>query len=129
LIYIDANAVSPNTTSEISKLLTPLDVVFIDGSVLGGPAKGEYCPKLYLSADAKWDRELKEVEEILGGWADGKKGLNIRLMEGAGEGAASALKMCYGGINKGYVGLATLLILSEWHKRDAGVTSMIHIEC
>jgi hypothetical protein len=113
LVYIDANAIAPTTTSEISKLLTPHDVVFIDGSILGGPYKVGYCPKLYLSADTKWEDELVRVEGLLGGWDGQGGGLNIRLMEGAGEGAASALKMCYGGINKGYTGLATMLILCK----------------
>jgi hypothetical protein len=112
-IYIDANAIAPTTVTELAGILKPHAVPFIDGSILGGPAKDGYCPRLYLSADQKWENELKLVESVLGGWKDNRNGIDVKVMHGAGEGAASALKMCYGGINKGYTGIATLMVLGK----------------
>ncbi|ORY32592.1 hypothetical protein BCR39DRAFT_523044 [Naematelia encephala] len=111
LIYADLNAVSPGTTSKISALLLEHDIVFLDGSVLGLPATETFDPKIYLSCRAEFESSLNEVADVLSGGSPGK-GLAIHTMPGAGEGAASALKMCYGGINKGYVGLASLLVMA-----------------
>ncbi|OXH42363.1 hypothetical protein J008_00127 [Cryptococcus neoformans] len=38
--------------------------------------------------------------------------MKVRPMEGSGVGGASALKMCYGGINKAVSGLAAAMVLS-----------------
>jgi 3-hydroxyisobutyrate dehydrogenase-like beta-hydroxyacid dehydrogenase len=129
LIYLDANAISPGSTTELSKILEPLDIPFIDGCVIGLPATPEgHDPKIYLSSDPKWATQLDQVAEALSGRkftgagaADGAdadgQGLKVRVMRDAGEGAASALKMCYGGINKGATGLTSLVVLGEWALR------------
>lgn len=109
-IYIDANAISPTTVSHLSTLLAPAKVPFIDGAVLGLPATDTFDPKIYLSSAKEWEVHMKEVVQVLGGDGEGK-GLRIEVLDGAGEGAASALKMCYGGINKGFTGLAALMVL------------------
>lgn len=111
-IYIDANAISPGTVSEISALLAPHQIPFIDAAVLGLPASETFDPKIYLSSAKAWDKQMREVVSAIGGGRDGN-GLNIEVLEDGGEGAASALKMCYGGINKGYTGLASLIVLGE----------------
>ena len=112
-VYVDANAISPGTVSEIAKLLKERNLPFIDGSVIGGPAKEGYDPKIYLSTAKEYDGILEQVGEVLSGGAQGK-GLKIEVMTGAGEGAASALKMAYGGIAKGTTGLAAIMVLCEY---------------
>ena len=116
-IYIDANAISPTTCSEISQLLSSHDIPFIDGGVLGLPATDTFDPKIYFSCAKQWESQMKEVVDVLGGGGGGR-GLKIEVLQGAGEGAASALKMCYGGINKGYTGLASLIVLGEHFATD-----------
>ena len=111
-VYIDANAISPGTVTELSSLFKPHKMPFIDGGVVGGPARKGYDPKIYLSSAKEWEGHMKAVVNVLGGGEDGQ-GLKIEVLEGAGEGAASALKMSYGGINKGCVGLASLIVLGE----------------
>lgn len=111
-VYIDANAISPGTVGEISKILSQAGVTFIDGCVIGLPAREGFDPKVYLSTDSQHEEIMKEVSQVLGGQGE-KTGLRMIAMEGAGEGAASALKMCYGGINKGLIGLMASMILSE----------------
>ncbi|OXG36598.1 hypothetical protein C367_00125 [Cryptococcus neoformans Ze90-1] len=54
---------------------------------------------------------MQEVVQTLSGGEEGK-GMKVRPMEGSGVGGASALKMCYGGINKAVSGLAAAMVLS-----------------
>jgi 3-hydroxyisobutyrate dehydrogenase-like beta-hydroxyacid dehydrogenase len=105
-IYIDANAINPKTVSEIAKSL-PDDIPFVDGCVIGGPAREGYDPKIYFSSDSKWEKDMKRAYEVL------KDGWKIEVLENAGEGAASGLKMAYGGINKGQTGLAMMMVLGK----------------
>ncbi|ODO08754.1 hypothetical protein L198_00487 [Cryptococcus wingfieldii CBS 7118] len=115
-VYIEANAVSPETVAHISSIFQPHNTPFLDGSIIGFPATNDLgsIPKLYLSSRPEWGDKLREVAGVLSGGGDGK-GLRVRVMKDAGEGGASALKMCYGGINKGAIGLAALLVLSQAH--------------
>ncbi|ODN79709.1 hypothetical protein L202_03633 [Cryptococcus amylolentus CBS 6039] len=112
-VYIEANAVSPETVAHISSIFQPHNIPFLDGSIIGFPATNNLSsiPKLYLSSKPEWGDKLREVADVLSGGGVGK-GLRVKVMEDAGEGGASALKMCYGGINKGATGLAALLVLS-----------------
>ncbi|KAG8985454.1 hypothetical protein FRB93_005840 [Tulasnella sp. JGI-2019a] len=94
-IYIDANAISPSTAFRISKLLASSSIPFIDGSIIGGPPRDGYDPRLYLSAEAQYDSAVVgEVVEMLGGGGKHKngRGLEFIVLKDAGVGAASALK-------------------------------------
>jgi 3-hydroxyisobutyrate dehydrogenase-like beta-hydroxyacid dehydrogenase len=100
LVFIDCNAISPATMKEAAGAFAGTQVEVIDGSIIGGPPRHGYNPKLYVSAD---------TEDRSGILSD--HGLTVRRI--AGEiGAASALKMCYAGINKGFVGLGTAMLLA-----------------
>lgn len=112
LIYLDANAISPSTASEISGILREGGIPFVDGCVIGGPAREGYDPKIYLSAAKEYEHHMRDLAHVLTGSAPGK-GLKIETLEDAGEGAASALKMCYGGTTKGTIALATMLVLGK----------------
>jgi FkbM family methyltransferase len=95
--YIDCNAVAPQTAREIAAVIAGADAVFLDSGIIGGPPQqGEAGPRFYISGpEAERARVLADY------------GLDIRVMEGA-LGDASALKMCYGGLNKGQIALATM---------------------
>jgi 3-hydroxyisobutyrate dehydrogenase-like beta-hydroxyacid dehydrogenase len=99
-VYIDCNAISPATMSEVANAFAGTKVQVLDACIIGLPPTGERCPKLYVSADASNRTSLLETY-----------GIPVRPVAGD-IGAASALKMCYSGINKGLTGLGTAMLLA-----------------
>lgn len=99
--FMDCNAISPKTMAEVAAIFDTDCGVVLDGSIIGGPPKpGHKGPKLYVSGDAA------DESGVLAG-----HGLQVRRIAGA-IGAASALKMCYAGINKGVTGLGAAMLLA-----------------
>ncbi len=99
--FMDCNAISPKTMAEVASIFGSDCGVVLDGSIIGGPPKpGQKGPRLYVSGDTANDSGVL-VEY----------GLQVRRIDGA-IGAASALKMCYAGINKGVTGLGTAMLLA-----------------
>ncbi|MGY5775444.1 DUF1932 domain-containing protein [Rhizobium sp. LEGMi135b] len=99
--FMDCNAISPKTMTQVAAIFGSDCGVVLDGSIIGGPPKpGHKGPKLYVSGDAANDSGVL-VEY----------GLQVRRIDGA-IGAASALKMCYAGINKGVTGLGAAMLLA-----------------
>jgi hypothetical protein len=88
-IYVDANAVAPSRLKQIAALGARL----VDGSIIGG-SEG---PRLYLSGESA---DVRRVADLFEGTAVAAVQLGNEL------GAASALKMAYGGWNKIGVALA-----------------------
>ncbi|AYD01478.1 NAD(P)-dependent oxidoreductase [Neorhizobium sp. NCHU2750] len=99
-VYVDCNAISPATMKEVAETFIGTKVEVLDGCVIGLPPSGGKPPKLYVSSDA--DNRTSTL---------GQHGLPVRTVSG-GIGAASALKMCYAGINKGLTGLGTAMMLA-----------------
>ncbi|KAF7298162.1 NAD-binding phosphogluconate dehydrogenase-like protein [Mycena chlorophos] len=106
-IYVDCNAVSPETALKIGGLFRGTSIKFVDAGIIGGPPKGEYNPTFYASGD---DHDALRSFEGLS-----EVGLKISALrdEGAGIGSASALKMSYAGITKGTTALFTTMILGD----------------
>ncbi|MGZ9722584.1 NAD(P)-dependent oxidoreductase [Rhizobium miluonense] len=99
--FIDCNAISPQTMMQVASIFGSDRGVVLDGSIIGGPPKtGQKGPKLYVSGDAA------DSSAVLA-----EHGLQVRRIDGP-IGAASALKMCYAGINKGVTGLGTAMLLA-----------------
>ena len=49
-IYIDLNAVSPETAAEVARILAPSGASFVDGGIIGAPPKGNAPgPTFYVS--------------------------------------------------------------------------------
>jgi hypothetical protein len=100
LVYVDCNAVSPDTVKAIAKQWKDTsDVVVLDAGIIGGPPSSpdapedqKYDPTLYASAGPDGGEALKEFVEL-------GKARNVKVValegEGAGIGDASALKMSY----------------------------------
>ena len=105
-IYVDCNAVSPETARRIGKILADTGTRYVDGGIIGGPPREGYTPRLYVSGP-----DARRVEDL------NRYGLDVRTVEG-GIGAASALKLSYAGINKGVIGLGAAMVLAA---RRAGV--------
>jgi L-threonate 2-dehydrogenase len=100
-IFIDCNAVSPQSVAAIGDVVAASGTPFVDGCIIGSPPKpGAQSPAFYVSGPSA--RDVSVLTQL---------GLDIRHLE-APIGAASALKMSYAGITKGLVGLAAAMILS-----------------
>ena len=99
LVYADINAIAPQTTREIGRVVTEAGARFVDGGIIGGPPRpGVSSPRIYLSG-----------EHAAGLLALKQRGLDVRLL-GPDVGQASGLKMCYGALTKGLTALATELL-------------------
>jgi 3-hydroxyisobutyrate dehydrogenase-like beta-hydroxyacid dehydrogenase len=100
-VYIDANAVSPETVGRIAGIVAATGAPFLDGAILGLPPKpGSRGPRVYVSGpDTAPALVLRDL------------GLDLRVCPGD-VGAASSLKMSYAGLNKGLTALAALMILA-----------------
>jgi len=99
-VYVDCNAVSPQTAARIAAIVEPTGAVFVDGGIIGGPPREGYAgPAIYASGpEAERTQALKD-------W-----GLDWRVIEGP-IGAASGLKMSYAGITKGTTAIAAAMLL------------------
>ena len=101
--YLDANAISPQHTVEIGKLLEVNHILFIDGGIIGGPAWKPNETWLYLSG--------KYANQIAACFSNGP--LETKII-GDEIGKASALKMCYAAYSKGTTALlAAILATAE----------------
>ncbi|MDB5689692.1 MAG: Phosphogluconate dehydrogenase, NAD-binding, putative-like protein [Sphingomonas bacterium] len=100
-LYIDANALSPESKRGIADMLAGAGVAMVDGGIVGPPPRdGGREPTIYLSGpDAERGRMLADL------------GLRIAVLDGP-VGAAAALKMCYAAMNKGVVALAVGALLA-----------------
>jgi 3-hydroxyisobutyrate dehydrogenase-like beta-hydroxyacid dehydrogenase len=102
-LFVDCNAVSPDTVREIAAVVAGVGVPFVDGSIIGLPPRpGQPSPHFYMAGAARDTARVLLLAE---------HGLDIRVLDGP-VGAASALKMCYAGINKGLAAIASAMILA-----------------
>jgi 3-hydroxyisobutyrate dehydrogenase-like beta-hydroxyacid dehydrogenase len=100
-IYVDCNAISPATATEVAAIVAPTGAAFVDGGIIGGPPREDgYTPVLYVAGPEA---------ELLAPLRD--HGLDVRVTPGP-IGAASALKMSYAGITKGLVALSSAMMLA-----------------
>ncbi len=89
-IYVDGNAVAPDTTIAIGDIVSGGGAAFVDGGLIGPPPHRPGTTRLYLSGLGAADVAARFTEGPLTAIA-----LDNRI------GAASALKMAYAGWNKG----------------------------
>ena len=99
-IYVDCNAISPQTAHEIAAVIAPTGAEFVDGGIIGGPPRAGYNgPGIYACGPAvDRTRVLRD------------HGLDWRAIDGP-VGAASGLKMSYAGITKGTTAIAAAMLL------------------
>jgi putative dehydrogenase len=98
--FVECNAIAPATARRLHELCR---VHFIDAGIIGGPpvaatqdpAKGARC-----YASGEFASELMRLA---------KYGLDIAVLDGP-IGAASALKLAYAGMTKGFIALATAMV-------------------
>ncbi len=98
-VYVDCNAVSPQSAIRIGKILAPTGADFVDAGIIGGPPRPNYSPTIYASGPTAGHTA------VLRDW-----GIDWRVIDGP-VGAASALKMSYAGITKGTTAIASAMLL------------------
>ncbi len=87
--YADCNAVSPETSRRVGKIISAAGGQYIDGSIIGGVPKPKSMPRFYVSG-----LDVTPMEELNG------KGILVKSL-GPEIGKASGIKMCYAGMTKG----------------------------
>lgn len=99
-LFVDCNAVSPQTVRDIGAVIIPTGADFADIGIIGMPPRlGAPSPRLYAAGSGM------ELLQSLN-----RFGLDVRPLQGP-PGTASALKMSYGGITKGLIAIASAMIL------------------
>lgn len=99
--YADCNAVSPETTRDIGRVIEDAGAPYIDGGIIGhAPGKSDQPTRFYVSGpNAK-------IMSALDG-----KGISVRDCGGE-VGRASAVKMCYASVSKGTFTLHTAALIA-----------------
>ncbi|MGO8957596.1 MAG: DUF1932 domain-containing protein [Streptosporangiaceae bacterium] len=93
-LYLDANAISPDTAREVAQLITGNGGTYVDGGIIGQPPLPGTIARLYLSGE-----HAAAVRDLLDGTA-----LQPRVVDGPAFGA-SAVKMAYAAWTKGSAAL------------------------
>lgn len=118
-VYVDGNAVSPDTAAKVQLLLGD---GYVDGGIVGPPAWRPGTTRFYLSG-SRAHQVASLFENTL---------VDARVVDG-GPGAASALKMCYAAYAKGSIALVlgvralaesngvSSALLSEWDISQPGL--------
>jgi 3-hydroxyisobutyrate dehydrogenase-like beta-hydroxyacid dehydrogenase len=99
-LFVDCNSIAFETSEQIAAIVTGAGARYLDASIIGAPPRiGHAGPHIYAAGAAA------DVAEFAGLNA---YGLEIRPLDGP-IGTASALKMCYAGITKAYIGIGIAL--------------------
>ncbi len=115
-IYVDCNAVSPATVLRIDGVVRETGAGFVDGGIIGPPPEPDSSrTRIYLSGP-----DAGKVASLA------RYGLSMPVQPGP-VGAASAIKMSYAGITKGFtaLGAAMMLAATRAGTADALVAEMI----
>jgi len=107
-IYVDCNAVSPKTAVAIGAVLEPTGCRYVDGGIIGPPPLPNGTgTRIYVSGAAA--NEVAKLSDF---------GVVFPPLDGP-IGAASALKMSYGGITKGFTAIAVAMVLGATRSGSA----------
>ena len=113
VLYADCNAIAPQTTAEIGEIITRAGGRFVDASIIGPPPNKPGATRFYASGpDVATFARLNEF------------GLTV-LELGPEIGRASAIKMCYAALTKGFTALCTELLTAA---EALGVSDALHKE-
>ena len=88
-LIVDCNAVAPDTVHEISSLIKGAGGRFLDAGIIGPPPRGKAKTYLYASGPGAAALEQLAAPQLI-----------VHVI-GVGIADASALKMCFGALNKG----------------------------
>ena len=93
LLFLDANAISPMTADDITAVLAPAGVQFVDGCIIGSAARMGKGTIVYVSGPQA--SRLTALEQF---------NIPTKVL-GANTNQASAFKVVYAGLTKGLQGL------------------------
>jgi 3-hydroxyisobutyrate dehydrogenase-like beta-hydroxyacid dehydrogenase len=113
-VYIDLNAINPDTAMMVAMIVEPTGATFVDGGIIGGPPRAGYDGPVYYVSGS----EARRAEALA------PFGLKIGVLDAPGC-AASALKMSYAGITKGLIALGSSMILAA---ERAGISDALRAE-
>jgi putative dehydrogenase len=100
-VYVECNAVSPPTMLKIADEIATTGCPFVGAGIIGPPPRpGSSNTKIYASGPAA--KDLAALNDY---------GLIVRVLGGPLT-AASALKMSYAGITKGFTALGAMMLLA-----------------
>ena len=121
-VYVDANAIAPQTSRTVERVIAAAGASYVDGGIIGPPARVAGTTRLYLSGP-----RAPEVAALFGGSV-----LGAEVIDGP-AGQASALKMAYAAWTKGSDALLLAIrsfalaegvedaLLREWRLSQAGL--------
>jgi 3-hydroxyisobutyrate dehydrogenase-like beta-hydroxyacid dehydrogenase len=89
ILIVDCNAIAPDTVHEIAAVIQGAGGRFLDAGIIGSPPRGKAKTNLYVSGPGAGDLELLAGPQLV------VHVVSERIAD------ASALKMCYGALNKG----------------------------
>ncbi|KAJ7692926.1 6-phosphogluconate dehydrogenase C-terminal domain-like protein [Mycena rosella] len=123
LIFVDCNAVNPDSVKRMATLFNGTSITFLDGVIIGTPPSETFNPGIYVAAAPNDAAALDSFTRM-----STEFGLNIIPLkgEGAGIGDASALKMAHAGIVKGAIGLFTTMILAANAASPSTAEGLLH---
>lgn len=98
LLYVDCNAIAPETAKQVGSLITAAGGRFVDASIIGPPPRQPGATRFYASGPHA--AEFARFSEF---------GLDVRVLSRT-IGDASAIKMCYAALTKGLTALCTELL-------------------
>jgi putative dehydrogenase len=99
--FIDCNALSPKTKTQVALTVAETGCDFIDGAIIGAPPQpGQKGPRFYVSGEPCGRASVLRA-----------LGLDLREIDGP-IGAAAALKMSYSGISKGLTAIGAAMLLA-----------------
>ena len=99
-VFIDCNAIAPQTLHVLAKPYLDRGLPVVDASIIGAaPKSGDAGPRVYMSGPISDEAETLK-----------RFGLDTRVLS-PNLGDASALKMSYAGITKGFQALGTSMVL------------------
>ena len=88
-LIVDCNAIAPATVREIASIVEAAGGRFLDAGIIGPPPRGQAKANFYVSGRGAADLEVLATPQLV-----------VQVI-GEGIADASALKMCYGALNKG----------------------------
>jgi len=99
-LFVDCNAIAPVTMQAINAKITAAGGRCVDASIIGPPPRGAAKTWLYVSG-----AEARELEQLA------TPQITVRVLSDR-LGDASAIKMCYGAMNKGMIAMVLELLIA-----------------
>ena len=111
-VFVECNAISPQTVGRIQDILSESGCSFVDAGIIGGPPPADELSKGPRSyACGRYAEKFASLARY---------GLDIVVLDGP-IGAASALKLAYAGLTKGFTALGAVMVgaAARHHLADA----------